>query len=109
MVHYDPGIIKRYAELMYRRASSVVVVWTLAFIVPGLLGGVALADALRVPRENNVLVIGLTTLVGGVIGFLIGQSRAFWLRLQAQVMLCQARIEQNTRTSTPPPSFEIVP
>src|SRR6266699_865060 len=97
MVHYDPGIIKRYAELMYRRARSVVIIWTLVLVVPGLIGGVLLAEQLRIPRENNVVVIGLTTLVAAVIGFLIGQSRAFWLRLQAQVLLCQARIEQNTR------------
>lgn len=31
------------------------------------------------------------------LGFLIGQERAFRLKLQAQIALCQVRIEENTR------------
>ncbi len=35
--------------------------------------------------------------IGGGIGYVVGQQRAFWFRLQAQLALCQAQIEENTR------------
>jgi hypothetical protein len=33
------------------------------------------------------------------VAFLLGQERAFHLRLQAQLALCQVQIEENTRKS----------
>ena len=36
-------------------------------------------------------------LVLGLIAFSLGQQKAFALRLQAQVALCQVQIEANTR------------
>lgn len=41
-----------------------------------------------------IALIGL--LVGAGIGFALGQERAFKLKLEAQVALCQVQIEKNT-------------
>jgi hypothetical protein len=38
-------------------------------------------------------------LVVGLLGFWIGWNKAFILKLHAQIALCQAKIEENTRNS----------
>ena len=44
-------------------------------------------------------IVGLCTLVLGFIaGYMIGTARAFMLRVQAQMALCQKQIEENTRS-----------
>lgn len=41
------------------------------------------------------LIVGL--IIGAAIGYFIGDGKAFELRLQAQSLLCQVAIEENTR------------
>ncbi|MDE3111778.1 MAG: hypothetical protein KGK34_02445 [Chloroflexota bacterium] len=95
MVEYDPSIIRRYAQGLYDRADSIV----LLYAVLGGLAGAAVGYAIAVAVRFDV-ALGA---VGGIIvlaliGYAYGESRAFWLRLQAQTALCQVQIEQNTRT-----------
>jgi len=39
----------------------------------------------------------VVALVGGALGAVVGNNRAFALRLMAQTALCQMQIERNTR------------
>ncbi len=111
MVAYDPDVIQRFADRLYNRARMIVITLTL---VLALVGGVAgfwmglLLDAnsARPPRHLSLDELGtelIACLIGailfGLIGLLAGRERAFLLRLQAQVALCQAKIEENTRKS----------
>jgi len=43
-----------------------------------------------------VPTIIIVTVISAIIGYLIGCEKAFWIRLKAQIALCQAKIEENT-------------
>lgn len=101
MVQYDPSIIQKAAENLYLQARRVLVIGALfGFIVGALVPivvsiGVSGGRGLRTPET---LIAGT---VGLLIGFVLAQGRAFSLKLQAQVALCQAEIEKNTRPARP--------
>jgi len=104
MVRYDPKILQKYAEILYRDARFVVfvttVIGTLFGAAAGLVIGKGLASSYGAP-ENQPAITGIITmsiaLVGGLIGYLVDQAIAFWYRLRAQLTLCQRQIELNTR------------
>lgn len=111
MTRYDPRQIQKFAEIMYRQAMVTVVVWTLLGLI---IGFVCSALIFWGPHRNlglppdigpNVLVTVLTV-ISGLIGLAIGQGKAFWYRLQAQILLCQAQIEANTRSAVAYPAIQ---
>ena len=79
-VRYDPTMIRKYADMLYRHANSII---ALACLIGVVVGALAFG------------IIGAIVL--GVVGAAIGISIAFKFKLQAQVALCQVRIEENTR------------
>ena len=109
MIAYDPRVIQKFADRLYRRALLVMIASTVFGVLSGgVLGLVVCLDAIGPAweRDNSAasggLVVGLVGgLLGAVIfglgGFLAGWKRAFWLKLQAQIALCQLKIEENTR------------
>lgn len=98
MTAYDPKIIVKFADRLYARASSIVFTYTFLGIVLGGAGGYLLGTELR--QFGTAAPIG-GALLFGLLGFVIGQNRAFQLRLQAQIALCQVAIEANTRSKEP--------
>jgi hypothetical protein len=94
MVNYDPQIIVAFAENLYRQASSVIATYTVLGVLVGLVLGVGLGNAVLGSAGIGAVIGGVV--VGG-IAFSLGQQKAFGLRLQAQVALCQVQIETNTR------------
>jgi hypothetical protein len=123
MTQYDPKVIHRFATYLYGRAHLLVGVYT----VVGVLSGAGLGKAFAIytvltspsaslaalgslvgsglgssytqasPPAANWTLLGVV--VGGFLGFCIGWSKAFLLKLQAQAALCQAKIEENTRNN----------
>ena len=106
-VSYDAAVIQLFAQRLYTKANTIIVVST---IVGGIVGAV-IGGAVGVfsPRfiqiyagmqRDPVEIIQLFALVAGVIGALSGYSRgrekSFRLKLEAQVALCQVQIEKNT-------------
>jgi hypothetical protein len=89
MAQYDPKVIHRFADDLYSRAGTIVVIYTIIFAVVGIAAG-AVAYA-----KMGAMLGGL---FAAAVGFYIGQQRTFVLKLQAQTALCQAQIEANTRT-----------
>jgi len=87
MTRYDARIIIEFAHQLYDQANLVLVLFTIGGIVIGGGGGALIS--------TEIAVIG--ALVLGSIGYFIGQTRAFQLKLQAQQALCQVAIEENTR------------
>jgi F0F1-type ATP synthase assembly protein I len=51
--------------------------------------------------NQGVLVVLVLTLVGIIAGVDAGRRKAFYLKLQAQQILCQRQTEINTRVTTP--------
>jgi phage tail tape-measure protein len=94
MVAYDTVVIQAHAEALYAQADSVVRVSAIVGALAGASAGAAAGVAAGLAVGVFVLV---GALLGGLFGYLAAKGRALVLRSQAQTMLCQVRIEQNTR------------
>jgi hypothetical protein len=93
MATYDPKVIEKFADKLYGRAKSAVAV---SAVIGALIGGYL---GYTVVASPTWALVGAA--IAGAIGFAIGMERAFALRLQAQVALCQVRIAQNTEPARP--------
>lgn len=82
---YDRSVLIKYAARLYRQANMVVLVW----LMIGAIAGVILNKLLPSRTADPALVI----IVGAGIGIVIGISRAFMLKVEAQRILCQVEIE----------------
>lgn len=93
-IAYDAGIVNDFAARLYKQAKFII--FTSTFI--GLLVGaiVAAGGAMSVHMGSSGIVLIIGTVIGGVLGFSRGQERAFKLKLEAQIALCQVQIEKNT-------------
>lgn len=87
MAEYDKKIIVEFADRLYKKAGSIVAIYTLAGAAVGIFAGLGMKSA------PAALIAGL---IFGALGFYIGKEKAFTLKLQAQTALCQAKIEENT-------------
>lgn len=88
MASYDPKIIQTFADGLYSRATTVVVVSVLFFAVVGGIGGYFLFHG-----SGAAILLAF----GAAVGYYLGNQRAFLLKFQAQMALCQVAIERNTR------------
>ena len=95
MQKYDSSVIESFAQALYDRAGTIVLVNTVGFALVAAAGGYFMFKGLGA-------TLGL--LLGGGLGFYLGQQKAFVLKLQAQTALCQVQIETNTRSPTVPSS-----
>lgn len=96
-VQYEPKVIEEFAASLYATADAIVVGYSL---LGGLVGAVGGYVVLQSAGALFALFVG--ALLGWLLGFATGRSKAFNLRLQAQQALCQVRIEANTRAHQPP-------
>ena len=94
MVKYDPQVIVTFADSLYRHAASVVLTYTVVGALIGLASGGAVGIAVLDGGGRIGAAVGALLL--GAIAFKLGQQKAFALRLQAQIALCQVQIEANT-------------
>jgi hypothetical protein len=107
-VEYDASIIQEFALQLYRRAKSIVITSTALGAIVGAVGGAflgngALSNVNADPMVNIAVGAIFGALIVGAMGLSAGRARAFALKLQAQVALCQTQIERNTRpTKTHP-------
>jgi hypothetical protein len=115
---YDPTIIEQFAERLYEKARSFVV----GSVVVGAALGAAFGAVPLTPLGESwpiPAIFGFATLlVGGIVGamcgYVIGDTRAFGYRLQAQTALLNLQIERNTFAAAqvggrPAPSREATP
>ncbi|HEU4887372.1 MAG TPA: hypothetical protein VFV49_05755 [Thermoanaerobaculia bacterium] len=94
MTKYDPSVIVEFADYLYAQAASVV----LGYTVVGILAGGGIGAVIGTMLGEGVIPIVIGAAIVGVIAAQLGRQKAFALRLQAQVALCQVQIEANTRT-----------
>lgn len=99
MVVYDPNVLQKYASILYRKAATIIIAFTLLGLIAGLAVGLtcseALARSVQQPDATS-LITGIIVIVLAYIGYSVGASRAFFYKLQAQLTLCQRQIESNT-------------
>jgi uncharacterized membrane protein len=94
-VEYDASIIQESAKRLYSRAASIILSSTVFGLLVGAFAG-ALGAVLLERRSAITMVLAICGLIGGLLGYQRGRERAFELKLQAQVALCQVQIEKNT-------------
>lgn len=90
MASYDSNVIQNIADSLYSRAATIVFLHVAFFLLVGAVAGGYAGGGVA------ALVGGI---VGALLGYYLGAQRAFMLKLQAQVALCQVQIEKNTRES----------
>ena len=100
-ISYDPTIINEFAERLYARANTVAVSYTLWGIGIGLSTGFVVSGLLGEVNRGRMPYEALCILLFGGIAHSVGRERAFQMKLQAQVALCQVTIEENTRAAVP--------
>ena len=96
-VTYDRAIIQTFVERLYRRANNAITTYTLLGVGVGLSVGYILAGYLGEVSHGRMPYEALCILLFGGIAYSVGRDRAVALRVQAQMALCQLRIEENTR------------
>lgn len=97
---YDPRVIEQFADKLYRKASSFVAG---SIVVGGALGALfgavpltSLGNSWPIPSAFGFATLLVGALCGAVVGYVIGDTRSFGYRLQAQAALCQLQVERNT-------------
>ena len=102
---YDPQIVQKFIDRLYRQATTAVVTSTILGVLVGAGIGFALVRVYVIRAYLGLVPMGQQDYIGivvgaavlGVIGFLAGRESAFQLRLKAQTVMCQLKIEENTR------------
>jgi len=109
MTGYDPQVIQKFADRLYRRATVVMVASTVFGVLFGGMGGLGACVSAISPfleHGNSAALTGLAVslmgsllgaMISGLGGYIAGRERAFRLKLQAQTVLCQLKVEENTR------------
>jgi glycerol uptake facilitator-like aquaporin len=102
-VDYDPQVIERFAESLYRKAVSAQKGSIVAGVVMGaILGAIpltSLGNSWPIPHAFGFATLLVGAIVGGLVGYVIGDARSFGYKLQAQAALCQVEIQRNTQAS----------
>jgi hypothetical protein len=106
MEDLNEGIVEQYAGYLLKRASSVVV----SFTVVGVIGGAALGAApgflshSLIPGGTKYFAVLLGAIAGAFFARSIGDRRALGLRLQAQMALRQLQFESRFVTAPAAPA-----
>jgi hypothetical protein len=123
---YDPKIIERFADQLLRKADTVRVGCAVGGGIFGVFVGAVPLTPLRsvwgVPASFGVATIIVGALLGILIGYVVGEGRAFRYRVQAQSAIFQLEIERRvsaavteavasvaTPTASPAPVVESAP
>ena len=99
-IPYDPQIIQEFAKRLYRQAATITAVYVIVGILFGALIGsilVTLPRGLHIEAGTGA-AIGIV--LGGIFGYARGTEKAFKLKLDAQLALCQVQTESNTRPNS---------
>jgi hypothetical protein len=98
MAKYNPQVLETFASKLYQRANSIIAVSIMLGGAAGSVGGWLLEQNVRTSIPEGVIIAACAAFLG-VVGFVLGSAKAFMLKVQAQLALCQLQIEVNTRRS----------
>jgi hypothetical protein len=106
MEDLNEGVVEQYAGYLLKRASSVVVSFTVGGVIAGAVLGAApgfLSHSL-IPAGTKYFAVLLGAVAGGFLARTIGDQRALGLRLQAQMALRQLQLESRFVTASAAPA-----
>jgi hypothetical protein len=100
---YDPKIIERFAEQLLRKADTVRVGCAVGGGIFGVVVGSVPLTPLKtvwgVPAGFGLATIIVGALLGILIGYVVGEGRAFRYRVQAQSAIFQLEIERRVTSA----------
>jgi hypothetical protein len=99
--NFDPRVIERFAENAYRRANAIFTGCVAGGVVLGAIFGATpltpLGESWPIPQAFGFATMLLGALVGGMIGYVVGDTRSALCRLQGQTALAQVEGAKNAR------------
>jgi hypothetical protein len=90
LVEFDPRVGKRFASQLYTRAYVMLAIAALLGFAAGFI---LTAPWAWLAGRDPMAMGGL----GAVVGIIVGEWRSLMLKVRAQEILCQLKIEKNTR------------
>jgi hypothetical protein len=91
--NFDPRVIERFAESAYRRANAIFVGCVTGGVVLGAMFGATpltpLGAGWPIPAAFGFGTMLAGAFLGGVIGYVVGDTRSALCRLQGQTALAQ--------------------
>src|SRR4051812_21523752 len=100
---YDPKIIERFAEQLLRKADNVRVGCAVGGGIFGVFVGAVPLTPLKsvwgVPPGFGLATIIIGAMLGVLVGYVIGEGRAFRFRVQAQSAIFQLEIERRVSSA----------
>ncbi len=98
---FDPRVIERFAESAYRRANAIFTGCVAGGVVLGAIFGATPLTPLGahwpIPPAFGFATMLLGAVVGGIIGYVVGDTRSALCRLQGQTALAQVESAKHAR------------
>ena len=99
--NFDPRVIERFAEGAYRKANAIFTGCVAGGVTLGAIFGATPLTPIGahwpIPQAFGFATMLLGALVGGVIGYVVGDTRAALCRLQGQTALAQVEGAKHAR------------
>src|SRR5438876_11375324 len=99
--NFDPRVIERFAESAYRRANAIFTGCVAGGVVLGAIFGATpltpLGAGWPIPQAFGFATMLAGAVAGGVIGYVVGDTRSALCRLQGQTALAQVEGAKHAR------------
>lgn len=98
---FDPRVLERSAEAAYRKASAIFTGCVAGGVVLGAMFGATPLTPIGahwpIPQAFGFATMLLGALLGGVVGYVVGDTRSALCRLQGQTALAQVEGAKHAR------------
>jgi hypothetical protein len=98
---FDPRVLERSAEAAYRRANAIFTGCVSGGVVLGAMFGATPLTPIGahwpIPQAFGFATMLLGALLGGVVGYVVGDTRSALCRLQGQTALAQVEGARHAR------------
>jgi len=98
---FDPRVLERSAEAAYRRANAIFTGCVTGGVVLGAMFGATPLTPIGahwpIPQAFGFATMLLGALLGGVVGYVVGDTRSALCRLQGQTALAQLEGAKHAR------------
>lgn len=98
---FDPRVLERSAEAAYRRASAIFTGCVAGGVVVGAMFGATPLTPIGahwpIPPAFGFATTLLGALLGGIVGYVVGDTRSTLCRLQGQTALAQVESAKHAR------------
>jgi hypothetical protein len=98
---FDPRVLERSAEAAYRKASAIFTGCVAGGVTLGAMFGATpltpIGSHWPIPQAFGFATMLLGALLGGVVGYVVGDTRSALCRLQGQTALAQVESAKHAR------------